>query len=185
MREKFQKLMKYKQLTSSRLAELLGVQASGISHILNIEGRKPSFELTQKILMRFPDINPDWLLLDSDDMLRPGYGADPELTTGNRPSHTGNGNGSLFESTENSQQSQQSFSIVADPDSTNTPAANGQVSSRVNNGANSQSATPSAVQNSPNAGSLSGIHFSGNRQVKRVIVLFEDHTFESYEMSRQ
>ena len=69
MREKLLKLMETEHLTASRLAELLGIRSSGISHILS-ERNKPSFDLLQKILKRFPNINPDWLLLDSDQMYR-------------------------------------------------------------------------------------------------------------------
>lgn len=69
MKEKLQQLMKSEGLTSSRLAEMLGVQPSGISHLL--AGRnKPGFDLLQKILRRFPRINPDWLLLDAEQMYR-------------------------------------------------------------------------------------------------------------------
>ena len=69
MREKLLNLMKSEQLTASKLAELLGIQPSGISHILG--GRnKPSFDLVVKILKVFPDLNPDWLLLDSDQIFR-------------------------------------------------------------------------------------------------------------------
>lgn len=69
MREKLLRLMQTEGLTSSRLAELLETQPSSISHLLS--GRnKPSFDLIQKILRRFPRINPDWLLLDSDRMFR-------------------------------------------------------------------------------------------------------------------
>lgn len=69
MREKLLDLMKNEGLKSSQLAELLGINPAGISHIL--AGRnKPGFDLLQKILRRFPRINPDWLLLDSDKMYR-------------------------------------------------------------------------------------------------------------------
>lgn len=69
MREKLLKLMKYEKLSSSRLAEILEIQPSSISHILS--GRnKPSFDFLVKILRRFPTLNPDWLLLDSDQMYR-------------------------------------------------------------------------------------------------------------------
>jgi transcriptional regulator with XRE-family HTH domain len=69
MREKLLKLMKSEKLSSSRLAEILEIQPSSISHILS--GRnKPSFDFLVKILRRFPTLNPDWLLLDSDQMYR-------------------------------------------------------------------------------------------------------------------
>ena len=70
MREKLLKLMETEHLTASRLAELLGIRSSGISHILS-ERNKPSFELICKIVTRFPHINPYWLLGDASDMLNP------------------------------------------------------------------------------------------------------------------
>lgn len=69
MREKLLKLMKSEGLSSSRFAEILEIQPSSISHILS--GRnKPSFDFLVKILKRFPNINPDWLLLDNPEIYR-------------------------------------------------------------------------------------------------------------------
>lgn len=69
MKQKLQQLLKSEGLTASRLAEILEIQPAGVSHL--IAGRnKPSFDLLQKILRRFPDINPDWLLLDDEQMYR-------------------------------------------------------------------------------------------------------------------
>ena len=74
MREKLLDLMKNEGLKPSQLAEQLEINPAGISHIL--AGRnKPGFDLLQKILRRFPRINPDWLLLDSDKMYRDEYPA--------------------------------------------------------------------------------------------------------------
>jgi transcriptional regulator with XRE-family HTH domain len=69
MKEKLEFLLKNKGLTATSLARLLEIQPSGLSHILS--GRnKPSFDLVVKILKAFPDINPDWLLLDSSEIFR-------------------------------------------------------------------------------------------------------------------
>lgn len=69
MREKLLDLMKSEGLKPGQLADLLGINPAGISHIL--AGRnKPGFDLLQKILRRFPQIDPDWLLLDSPTMYR-------------------------------------------------------------------------------------------------------------------
>ena len=69
MKEKLEFLLKNKGLTATTLARMLEIQPSGISHILS--GRnKPSFDLVVKILRAFPDLNPDWLLLDSDVIFR-------------------------------------------------------------------------------------------------------------------
>lgn len=54
-------MMKSQNLTSSQFADKLGVQRSGMSHILS--GRnKPSLDFVLKVLAGFPDLNPQWLL---------------------------------------------------------------------------------------------------------------------------
>lgn len=70
MQEKLRDLMKNEGLKPGQLAEMLGVNPAGISHIM--AGRnKPSFEMLQKILRQFPALNPDWLLVDRGPMYRP------------------------------------------------------------------------------------------------------------------
>lgn len=69
MKEKLEFLLRTKNLTATTLARMLEIQPSGLSHILS--GRnKPSFDLVVKILKAFPDINPDWLLLNDDSVYR-------------------------------------------------------------------------------------------------------------------
>ena len=147
MREKLLNLMKSEQLTASKLAELLDIQPSGISHILS--GRnKPSFDLVQKILRRFPRVNPDWLLLDKDEMYRT-IDIEPQPAT------------SQSISTEELDDTmQQSPASVMTASATNPTCAS----------------TP--------AQQIVAACAPKNGNVKRVIVLFDDHTFESYEVSR-
>ncbi len=67
MEEKLRILMQSENLTASKLAEILEVKPAAISHILS--GRnKPSFEMLCKIVNRFPQINPYWLLGDATEM---------------------------------------------------------------------------------------------------------------------
>ena len=147
MREKLLNLMKSEQLTASKLAELLDIQPSGISHILS--GRnKPSFDLVQKILRRFPRVNPDWLLLDKDEMYRT-IDIEPQPAT------------SQSISTEELDETMQQSTVSG----MTTPATN------------STSASTPAQQ-------IATAFAPKNGNVKRVIVLFDDHTFESYEVSR-
>lgn len=69
MKEKLDILCSKYNLSASALAKTLGVEASAISHIRS--GRnKPSYDFVVKILRAFPDVNPDWLLLDGDEFLR-------------------------------------------------------------------------------------------------------------------
>jgi transcriptional regulator with XRE-family HTH domain len=50
-----------KNLSPSKFADEIGVQRSSISHILS--GRnKPSLDVVQKIIRRYPEIGTDWLL---------------------------------------------------------------------------------------------------------------------------
>ena len=87
MKDKLQLLINSEEkLTRSGFAEMLGIQPATISHIL--AGRnKPSYELLQKILMRFPNVSSDWLMLDRGEMLR-----DSSLTPSGIPRNGGNGN---------------------------------------------------------------------------------------------
>tara|TARA_R110002073_G_scaffold93602_1_gene218462 strand:+ start:537 stop:923 length:387 start_codon:yes stop_codon:yes gene_type:complete len=53
--------MKLNQLNASSFAEEIGVQASSVSHILS--GRnKPSLEFIQKVLLRYPKVDANWLI---------------------------------------------------------------------------------------------------------------------------
>lgn len=62
MNSRLQQFLELENLTPARLADILGVQRSGLSHILS--GRnKPGFEFITKLLTRFPHINSEWLIL--------------------------------------------------------------------------------------------------------------------------
>lgn len=159
MREKLQQLMNAEQLTASKLAEYLGIQPSSISHILG--GRnKPSLDFVQKILQRYPRINPDWLLLDSDEMYRSASPA---------PS-SGDGSQLPFDYADNSGAS----SLAPTQEQPTTPPAAMPTPSA---DAHSNPATDAMAM----AGNMGAAQHGG---VKRVIVLYEDRTFESFEPQR-
>lgn len=61
MKERIEKILDSYNLSPSKFADELGIQRSGISHVLS--GRnKPSLEFVQKVLIRFPEISSDWLV---------------------------------------------------------------------------------------------------------------------------
>ena len=61
MNNRLQQFLELENLTPARLADMLGVQRSGLSHILS--GRnKPSYDFLTRILTKFPHINADWLM---------------------------------------------------------------------------------------------------------------------------
>ena len=69
MKNQLLKILQYYKLSSTRLAEQLGVQPSGISHILS--GRnKPSFDFIQKLIEEYPEIDSNWLITGKGSMIK-------------------------------------------------------------------------------------------------------------------
>jgi transcriptional regulator with XRE-family HTH domain len=67
MKDRLQKIITSEGLNPSLLADEIGVQRSGISHILS--GRNyPSFDFLQKLLVRFPKLNAEWVILGQGTM---------------------------------------------------------------------------------------------------------------------
>ncbi|MFI3268247.1 MAG: helix-turn-helix transcriptional regulator [Rikenellaceae bacterium] len=69
MKERLSILLSVKGLTALKFAEIMNVQPSSISHLLS--GRNnPNYDFILKLIERFSDISPDWLLLGQGDMFR-------------------------------------------------------------------------------------------------------------------
>jgi transcriptional regulator with XRE-family HTH domain len=70
MVERILELLKEKRLTPSQFADEIGIQRSGMSHL--ISGRnKPSLEFVMKVLKRFPDVSPEWVLYGTPEAVSP------------------------------------------------------------------------------------------------------------------
>jgi transcriptional regulator with XRE-family HTH domain len=158
MREKLQLLMNAENLTGSKLAEYLGIQPSSISHILG--GRnKPSLDFVQKILQRYPRINPDWLLLDSDEMYRAD--SSPASSVATSAELQFSESPSMAES-----------ATQAEPSAAENHSSPADYTKQA-------PSTPSNVMDT-----IAPHVAPHSRGVKRIIVMFDDHTFESYEPRR-
>ncbi|PKP39530.1 MAG: hypothetical protein CVT98_01460 [Bacteroidetes bacterium HGW-Bacteroidetes-15] len=69
MNDRIQKLLTSEGIQPTKFAEIIGVQRSSISHILS--GRnKPSFDVIQSILRKFPRLNSEWLIMGSGEMYK-------------------------------------------------------------------------------------------------------------------
>lgn len=69
-------ILQAKNITAKQFAEEIGIQPSGMSHILG--GRNnPSLDFVSKVLRRYPEIDANWLLLGRGQM----YGASAVPTT--------------------------------------------------------------------------------------------------------
>lgn len=61
MNKRIQQFLELEDLTPAKLAEILGIQRSGLSHIL--AGRnKPSFDFIERMLTKFPTLSAEWLI---------------------------------------------------------------------------------------------------------------------------
>ena len=66
--DKIKQILKDKNLTPSYFADEIGVQRSSISHILSGRNR-PSFDIIQKIIRRFPELGYEWILEEDQQLL--------------------------------------------------------------------------------------------------------------------
>jgi transcriptional regulator with XRE-family HTH domain len=69
MVERILLVLKVKNLSPSKFADEIGIQRSSMSHIMS--GRNlPSLDLVTKVMNKFPDINPEWLLMGIGQMIK-------------------------------------------------------------------------------------------------------------------
>ena len=69
MNRRLQQFLEVEQLSPARLADTLGIQRSGISHLLS--GRnKPSYEFIRAIMLSYPNLNMEWLLVGKGKMYK-------------------------------------------------------------------------------------------------------------------
>ncbi|KOH46307.1 helix-turn-helix domain-containing protein [Sunxiuqinia dokdonensis] len=78
MNNRIKRFMDYKSISSSELADTIGVQRSNVTHVLH--GRnKPSFQFIAKLLETYPEINAKWLIMGTGKMLEHGQLDQQEL----------------------------------------------------------------------------------------------------------
>ena len=175
MKAKILELMQREGLKPGQLAELLDISPAVISHILS-ERNKPSLDLLCKILRRFPQINPDWLLLDSPHMYRSDVPARENTSsaaaTGSAADENTNRTfqGGLFD--------------IAEAMSAHQPAAGRSAAPQGNipGFGSGQSVGGPDVRTDRNAVSPGAETYGPTRQseVARVVICYTDGTCESY-----
>lgn len=166
IRERIAKIIALEGVTAAAFADMVGIQRSNVSHILN--GRSgPSLELLQKILSTFPHYNTDWLVMGRGEIRRQPVQktifdeiGEPDPYADIIPDSVDNaGNPATGDMAAASESEPQSA------DSQNDTQA---VSSSLDNQSASPAATPIAATASHQA------------EVKQVLVLYSDNTFAVY-----
>ncbi len=182
MRERLEKFIRTEGLTPSRFAEIMGVQPSSISHILS--GRnKPSFDFIEKMLLRFPKVNPDWLLLGKGVMYRasettspilqsipsiPNAPQQPALTLPFSDTPT---NSLPFET-----------SAAGEARQTELSSDSSQISNSQKVSSDTPRSTPEPPKNKPILQNLPGNSFSpvSEEMIDQIVIFLKDKTFISY-----
>ena len=176
VRERIAKIIASEGLTASAFADMIGIQRSNVSHILN--GRNgPSLELLQKILNTFPQYNTEWLVMGRGEIYRQPVqtsifdilGDDSELAA----RQPGTGANTAPDGGENaSNQAQNANTNIVEPEMPQTPSDNTQTQSTA---ANTEQSAPAAELTSVLA------HAAQHQaEVKQVVVLYTDNTFVAY-----
>ena len=178
MKEKLQELLDRENLRPGQLAERLDVNPASISHIL--KGRnKPGIEFLQKILRAFPKLNPDWLLLDSAQYERDGASGSSAAAPAGHPSGTpgqtgvGGTSGQPTVANSSAPHATGASAASANPTLFGSSVGSGPFPTAPN-GQPLPTSAGSGPASSPTAAPAAG------KEVKRVIVLYTDNTFESY-----
>ncbi len=63
-------ILKAKNITARQFAEEIGIQPSGMSHILSGRNR-PSLDFIMKVINRYPEIDINWLMFGKGEMMSP------------------------------------------------------------------------------------------------------------------
>jgi len=67
-KEKIERIMKLRGLNNTEFANLIGISAGALSHIMS-ERTKPTLQILRSIKHVSPDINPAWLFYDEEPMM--------------------------------------------------------------------------------------------------------------------
>lgn len=70
--ERFKEIIHYSQLTHGGFAVKIGVQNSTLAHIL-LGRNTPSLTVIQKVLLAFPEINAEYLLLGKGELIKSNH----------------------------------------------------------------------------------------------------------------
>lgn len=199
MTDRLQVILQREGITAAKFASALGVQPSALSHLLS--GRnKPSYDFITRFIMAYPAYNIEWLLVGKQPMLKEDLtqsaNSAPTATTIDEPQtlFIANEEGAELAPQEPSQPLPQ-HSVRAHPvaqqpnsQSTTAPQTTPQPSTPVqpapqSNSINSATETVAPQQNNTNAQAQVAPQpiCTAAKAPKKVIILYDDHTFESFE----
>lgn len=102
--ERLKSKLEEEDLSPSRFSEILGINRSGISHILN-NRNKPGFDFLAKVRSNFPDWNIEWLMFGEGE---------PHRKPADKPQTTNHGRFSENRSVNTTSENEYSRSLMAE-----------------------------------------------------------------------
>ena len=161
-------LMKAKNVTARQFAEEIGIQPSGMSHILS--GRNnPSLDFVMKVVKRWPEVNINWLMFGMGEMYATvplNVAEHPTPETAQQPERHEVEQYDLFE------QPQPPAPVTIPP---SQPAAVGREAEYAPSTQPAENAVETA-QPSPTVVQPT----QKRKKVVKMIVMYDDHTFAEY-----
>lgn len=155
-------ILKTKNLTPTLFADSIGIQRSGLSHLLS--GRNnPSLDFIQKVLTRYPDIEPDWLLFGKGSMYRSSNISPSASEMKEEPIEKSAQTGLLFDFSD-----LEPATIANKPQAISSPA----LSSMESTPSNEQQPQPFVHE----------VLSTQNPEIERIIILFKNGEFKVYSM---
>lgn len=187
--QRIYEVIQFLGLTPTAFADEIGIQRSGLSHILKGRNR-PSLDMVQKIVARYPDINLAWLVNGTGNLslstpsvinLRQKTSEEPK-----KPLEENRGKSlknTLFDFPQAEGAAEKS--PKASPEVPTTRTAFSHEDFQVKDAPSSENATsPTAPLEDPKS---SGSRFSfdspegvGNKKIAKIVVFYSDHTFEDF-----
>lgn len=159
MNDRLAQFLKMEGFTAVKFAEIMEVQPSSISHLLS--GRnKPSFDFISRILLRFPDLNPDWII---------------------------NGVGDVYKSKQ--EETPQKITVVTEDEITSVPSLNSSLNTLASDSQNSlfngttdqiTDVNSSVIANDLKKESQSQDARPVDQSIERIIFFYPDGSFKEY-----
>ncbi len=175
-KSRIEKIIQTFEMADGQFAQEIGIQNSTLSHILNGRNR-PSLDVIKKILKRFPEIDPDWLIFGHSSMLR-------KISQPASPN--------LFDNVDQTSSKTEDYPSVAtnfpsnDPDINekkavrSTPEAPYFRTHRTNQDTNQDDSQPFQKADQTPISQRSHLQ-SEDKKVTKIILYFSDHTFQEFE----
>ena len=154
IKDRFLQIISRYGLSQQEMAERIGVDASTVSYFCKGK-RKPGFDILEKIAKAFPDVDLNWLVAGDGDSSESHISSDPYTNIEIEDSRNGKDSGQLL------------FDF----------------SSNSSNSANTNKSANVAPKTAPSPVVIPAkieVPQCGSKKIKRVIILFEDGTMESY-----